>query len=222
MKLNTKDKNKAGIYCIRNTVNNKVYIGKSINIYFRIKQHITLLNTKSKNENCYLVNSWHKYGKDSFEYIVLEYLEVNEKLISDRELYWIRNFESNNPEKGYNLRIDSSTGMVISESTRKKLSESQTKRYANPEEVEKLKERLNKYRLDNPDWKEKMIEKLKTAKRKYTFEQYDKSMNLIKEWESIEHIILENPSYKWQNIYSVCNGYKPTMYGFIWKKKLKI
>lgn len=51
MKLNTKDKKKVGIYVIRNLVNQKVYVGKSVNIYFRMKQHITLLNTKSKDEN---------------------------------------------------------------------------------------------------------------------------------------------------------------------------
>lgn len=40
MKINKFDLNKSGIYCIRNIVNNKVYIGKSKNIYNRITQHI--------------------------------------------------------------------------------------------------------------------------------------------------------------------------------------
>ena len=57
MKLNTKDKKKVGIYVIRNLVNQKVYVGKSVNIYFRMKQHITHLNTKSKDENCHLINA---------------------------------------------------------------------------------------------------------------------------------------------------------------------
>jgi len=37
-------------------------------------------------------------------------------------------------------------------------------------------------------------------------------------WFSVEEIIKFNPNYKWQNIYAVCNGYKPTMYGYIWCK----
>jgi hypothetical protein len=37
----------------------------------------------------------------------------------------------------------------------------------------------------------------------------------------IRIIIKANPNFKWQNIYSVCNGYKPTYMGFIWKKELK-
>ena len=77
MKINKFDLNKSGIYCIRNIVNNKVYIGKSKNIYNRITQHIYLLRNKSKDENRYLINAWHKYGEDKFEYFVLEYLELD-------------------------------------------------------------------------------------------------------------------------------------------------
>ena len=57
MKANINDKFKCGIYCIKNTVNNKIYVGKSINIYKRIKQHITQLNHKSKDENYHLIQA---------------------------------------------------------------------------------------------------------------------------------------------------------------------
>lgn len=71
MKANIKDKGKWGIYCIKNTVNQKVYVGKAIDIHRRIKQHITQLNTKSKDENIYLINAWHKHSRTAFEYSVL-------------------------------------------------------------------------------------------------------------------------------------------------------
>ena len=73
MKYNRKrDLGRSGIYCIRNINNNKIYIGKSVNIYKRIKAHTTALNTKSKDENRHLINAWHKYGRDKFEYFVIE------------------------------------------------------------------------------------------------------------------------------------------------------
>lgn len=78
MKANIKDKGKWGIYCIKNTVNQKVYVGKAIDIHRRIKQHITQLNTKSKDENIYLINAWHKHSRTAFEYSVLEYIEVDD------------------------------------------------------------------------------------------------------------------------------------------------
>ena len=52
---NKEDQNKSGIYVIK--INNKVYVGKAVNIYRRIKAHITALNTKSKDENRHLINS---------------------------------------------------------------------------------------------------------------------------------------------------------------------
>ena len=49
--------NKFKVYKITNKINNKVYVGKAVNIYRRIKAHITALNTKSKDENRHLINS---------------------------------------------------------------------------------------------------------------------------------------------------------------------
>ena len=51
------DKKKSGIYVIKNLINNKVYVGKAVDIYRRIKDHVTGLNTKNKNENPHLINS---------------------------------------------------------------------------------------------------------------------------------------------------------------------
>lgn len=55
MKVNKNDLNKCGIYCIRNTINQKVYVGKSKNIYQRIIQHTYGLNNKLKDENRHLI-----------------------------------------------------------------------------------------------------------------------------------------------------------------------
>ena len=43
---------------------------------------------------------------------------------------------------------------------------------------------------------------------------------LIKKWETITDILKENPTYKKHNIYAVCSGEKPSMYGYIWEKRL--
>ena len=55
MKVNKNDLNKCGIYCIRNTINQKVYVGKSKNIYQRIIQHTYGLKNKLKDENRHLI-----------------------------------------------------------------------------------------------------------------------------------------------------------------------
>ena len=75
---------------------------------------------------------------------------------------------------------------------------------------------------DKPESKAQMIKSLKIAKRKYDFHQYTKTGDFIKTWNSVDDIVKENSNYKWQNIYSVCNGYKKTYMGFVWTKTLKI
>jgi hypothetical protein len=148
---------------------------------------------------------------------------------------------------GYNLRLDSSTGCITSDDTRKLQSivQSGTKNgnYGHKwskEQKENMstiaKERHSRADIYNDEWRKKISEnstrtwsdldkrkkmaiKLKIAKRKYLFEQYSRAGELIRIWDSVDDIILQNPTYKWQNIYSVCNGYKPTYMNFIWKKK---
>lgn len=250
MKVDRKDLNKCGIYCIRNTVNNKVYIGKSKNIYVRIASHIQLLNNLSKDENRHLINSWYKHGCDKFEYFVLEYLELDENLLKERELYWIDVYDSTNRNKGYNLRRDSSTNMIVHEETRKLLSKSNSgennPNYGN-KWTDKMKSDLSKKIKDqfknervpskeaslkgvkakaelwknHPELKEKMIKKVREKNTKYKIYQYDKKTNdLIKIWNNINDIIKENPTYKKHNIYAVCSGEKKSMYGYIWIKIL--
>lgn len=217
MKLHKhRDFGRSGIYCIRNIVNNKVYIGKAKCIYRRIKDHITRLNTRNKDENIHLINSWHKYGRDKFEYLVLEYLNLEEEM-KLREIFWMKQFNSLNREKGYNLREDSSTSLIVSNETRKKLSEAQKKRFQDPKERKKCshgywsknRERMSKIKKENPTIK-------------YSIEQYTKEKVLIKVWTHIVELIEANPTYKKHNIYAVCSGEKPSMYGFIWKKIIKI
>lgn len=211
---------KIGIYCIRNLVNNKVYIGKSRNIYLRLKDHITRLNTKNKDENPYLINSWHKYGKNNFEYFVLEYFDIlDENLLKERELYWIDTYKSTNNQFGYNLRRDSSTNMIVHQETRDKLKESRKLRDMKfPNLKKQVGIKTSEFWKNNPKIKEEMSIKVSDFHTKYHIYQYDKQLNLIKIWFRVLDIIKENPNYKKHNIYAVCSGEKPSMYGYIWVK----
>ncbi len=91
---------KSGIYKIINLVNNKIYIGSSINISVRITSH---KNTLKNNKHCnhYLQRSYNKYGKENFKFELIEY--CNEEDLSLKEEYYINKFNSNNKINGYNL-----------------------------------------------------------------------------------------------------------------------
>lgn len=250
MKLHSEDNHKSGIYCIRNIVNNKVYIGKAKNIYTRIIAHIHNLRHKSKDENRHLINAWYKYGEDKFEYFVIEYLKLDEILLKKRELFWIIKYEATNPEKGYNLRIDSSTGLIVQDETRKIMSQNtkgknnpnygnkwsdEKKKYMSELKKQQYKDGIVKPNIDatlkgiairnahwkeKPELKEKMKEKVRKAVTKYKIFQFTKSGELVKVWNYISDIIKENPTYKRHNIYAVCSGEKPSIYGYKWIKVL--
>ncbi len=217
MKLNRKEHlGKSGIYCIRNKINSKVYIGKAICIYRRIKHHITLLNTKSKDENRHLIFSWHKHGGENFEYFVLEYTSIDK--LKERELYWQTIYDCTNHNKGYNMRIDTDSISIVPQETRNKCRESQIKRFQDP--AERMKS-SHTYWKDHPIETKKMGERISEIKTKYFFDQYTKDSVFIKRWNSLQEIMRNNPTFKRNAIYSVCSGEKPSIYGFIWKKVLK-
>lgn len=215
-----RDKGRSGIYVIRNTKNGKVYVGKALCIYIRIKDHITALNRKVRNrENDHLINAWHKYGQEFFEYYVAEYIEaIDSKKIAEREIYWIKQLDSLNKKFGYNKREDSSTGLIVSEETREKLRQSQYKRFQDPEERKKCS---HDYWKRNPDKLKEMTINLSIERSEYNIFQYDRSGKLIKVWNTMMDILTENPTYKRGPIYGVCSGEKKTAYNYIWKKERK-
>ena len=61
-----------GIYCIRNKINGKFYIGSSINCYKRIKSHHFARLKAQTHTNPHLQASFNKYGKLAFEAFVVE------------------------------------------------------------------------------------------------------------------------------------------------------
>ena len=66
-----------GIYMILNHANDKIYIGQSIDIKARWKQHKSDLNN-NRHVNKHLQNSWNKFGQDNFEFIILCECEENQ------------------------------------------------------------------------------------------------------------------------------------------------
>lgn len=90
-----------GIYCAKNIVNEKVYIGKSVNVEKRWKDHKKGYNNPNASQYAsYFYNALRKYGFDSFEFSILE--ECTEDKLNDKEIFWINKFQSNNREYGYN------------------------------------------------------------------------------------------------------------------------
>lgn len=100
----------SGIYWIKNTLNNKVYIGSACNLKRRQNEHFARLN-KGTHTNRHLQNSWNKYGKDVFIFEILEFVE-KPKLIKKEQKY-LNKYKSYNKYFGYNInkKAESSLGL---------------------------------------------------------------------------------------------------------------
>jgi len=113
----------SGVYKIKCLLDNKVYIGSSININKRIKNHIWKINNNT-HRNVHLTNAIKKYGWDSFFFIVIETCEQYE--LKEREQFWIDKYASYKRNKGYNKQqfAYSNIGNSPSLKTRRLISKS--------------------------------------------------------------------------------------------------
>ena len=90
-----------GIYCITNTITNKVYVGSTVNLHRRCVAHLRTLRA-NKHHSAKLQRAWNKYGEEAFKFEIIEYVTDISKL-DEREQYWIDYYDAANPKKGYNI-----------------------------------------------------------------------------------------------------------------------
>ena len=162
------------IYKITNKINGKVYIGQTINtLNRRWKQHC-------QTTQCYcrlLHNAIAKYGKENF---TVEQIDVacDRDELDQKEIYWIKHYDSMNPKKGYNLLGGGNKNHIVSEETRRKISDAQKGekhwcygKHQSDEFKQKLSE-INKGKRLSEETKLKMSESRKGEKAYWFGKQF--------------------------------------------------
>lgn len=90
------------IYKITNLINQKSYIGQTVYFNERIKQHQrNSFNPNSIDYDVPIHRAIRKYGIENFSYEIIE--EVDEKLLNNREIYWISYYDTY--FNGYNATL---------------------------------------------------------------------------------------------------------------------
>lgn len=108
------------IYGIKNIKNSKMYIGSTKSFNKRKYYHNYLLK-KNNHHSTHLQNSYNMYGKDYFEFIILEKcINVNTNR-KEKELYYINLYQSFNREFGYNYYKPNDKDFMCADETIKKL-----------------------------------------------------------------------------------------------------
>ena len=217
MIANRLDRKKSGVYGIINKTNNKIYVGRAEDIHRRIKAHITNLNTANSNqENPHLINSWTKYGRKNFIYVVLEYCDIED--LCKKEVYYIRLYNSIDREFGYNLRIDEEEEMICSEETKEKMSISRNLREQRfPGLSKEVGGKVSEFWKNNPDSKLEMAKNVSDKHRIYKIAKLDlTSKNILSIFESKFDLKETHPDYYYQAILGCCQGNKKSYKGFGW------
>ena len=134
------------IYSILNKANGKIYVGQTERpASIRRTEHFSELRTQT-HTNPYLQKSWNKYGEDSFVFNILEHCDDSK--LGENEDWWIKYFDSENRDKGYNLQSGGLVGYTRSKEFGKKISE-RLKGVPRSEET-KLKISLSNSGMNNP------------------------------------------------------------------------
>jgi|SRR5208282_1073649 len=124
---------KYGVYLIHNILNNKIYVGKAVDIGRRWKEHVSMAS--NPNAHKYPIHrAIKKYGKNNFVFSILQIFD-DEMIALEAEKYWIQYYASNNKNFGYNITEggEGISGYHHSPESREKMRVSQTGKIRSPQ-----------------------------------------------------------------------------------------
>jgi len=133
----------SGVYLIVNTTNQKVYVGSSVNIHARWRQHKRSL-IRGDSPCVKLQRAWNKYGESAFSFQVLEPVSPKKELLIEAEQRWIDIYDASN--KGYNTlgKAYSHLGAKRTDESKKRLSKSLKERFKDPEVKQRMRDAAKK------------------------------------------------------------------------------
>jgi hypothetical protein len=132
----------SGIYKIINKVNGKYYVGSSVDTSKRISNHKYNL-IKNRHFNLHLQSAWNKYGKENFEFVVVETVEPT--MLMETEQKYLDVCKSN-PNNFYNMsyNVESTTrGIKLSKETRFLISKNNARYWKGKHHSNETKRKLS-------------------------------------------------------------------------------
>ena len=152
----------SGVYCIRNVINNHIYIGSSKRIKDRIKIHLYYLRRGCKH-NHLLQEDWDMYGGKNFKWSVLITCH------HDMLLWYEQQFlDQWNPEYNIHTSAYGPIGIKRSKETRYKMSEANRRENLSEETLRRRSESLKGKHLSE-EHKRKLSE---SQKKHYARKEY--------------------------------------------------
>lgn len=131
------------IYKAVNKINGKVYVGQTVHsLEHRRSGHERDCRCKTRKTIAFH-NALIKYGYENFEWEVLREC-TSQKELDYYEDFYIKQYDSMNREKGYNLKSGGKLGVVFTDEVKAKIGESTKLKWQNEECASKMREGLRK------------------------------------------------------------------------------
>lgn len=134
-----REKKTCGIYRIEHKDTGKAYVGQSVDIFRRWKNHSNFWEAK-KNWSA-IKHALHKHGLEKFNFTILE--ECSKEDLNDKEIHWIKELNTQSPA-GYNMTAGGGGSLNASEETRKKMSAAKLGKQISDKTKAKLAEACSK------------------------------------------------------------------------------
>ena len=174
------------IYLITNTLNGKVYVGKTAlpsTIEIRWRKHLILgrmiRRRREKNPNkkiraCHFLNALAKYDEKAWKVQKLD-TATNKGELNEKEKYWIEKLNSIDPKIGYNSRTGGEGGKLrpgIRKRSVEKTRKTIKLMYQNdPEYRERVSKGIIKKYREDPDYREKHKKAMKEVGSRPEFKE---------------------------------------------------
>lgn len=224
---------RCGIYCIRNTINNKLYIGQSIDLDGRWSKHKSELN-RHVHFNSQLQKDWIEHGQIAFEFEILEL--CSESKLDEKEQFYINKYDSMNHDVEYNLQTGGHYNIVQCEESREKQKISLKESYENNPQLKEFRKLAALKQWNNPEIEAKILgenngmygrhhteeakEKMRQARLNTISEKRDKRSVFCVELNKIYEnatVAMKELGFKYINILEVCYGNRKTAGGYHWR-----
>lgn len=196
-----------GIYIIKNAANGKVYIGQSVDVEYRICNHFSCLK-HNRHDNEHMQRSYNA-DPDAFSWELL--CECKESELDEKEIQYIKDYNSTDPQHGYNRSYGGQQYHRATLETRRKMSESKKGKKFTEEHCRKIGLANSRRRLS-----EETKRKIASHRRKAVL-QYSLDGEFIMRHESVK-AAAEYVGLKSRNsIRNVINGICEQSAGFKWE-----
>lgn len=202
------------IYKITNKLNNKVYIGKTVNtVDYRWHQHVREANN-NQNSNIILHKAILKYGYTNFLVETLE--ECENDFLDNRESYYIKLYDTYYKNgKGYNMTLGGDGGTIYDD---KQILQLWNSGLTIKQIAENLKANPTTIGIHLHNYiSHEEIKQRQNSLNKKTVEQYSLDGIFINTWDSATDAARELGLSSGSHISGCCRHKEFSAAGYLWK-----